>query len=150
MDLKLICKKEEEDKIKELIKQDINFVDDSEYILITKELYENKSKILLGYLNDSYSIINLEEVLYFEALDDTVFCHTHKDEYLVKEKLYELEQKFYKNRFIRVSKSFIVNINKVKHIKPHINRKFILILENNIQIDVTRSYYQNFKNYIGL
>ncbi len=67
-----------------------------------------------------------------------------------KEKLYYYEELYCSREFIRVSKSFIVNIKEIEKIKTTFNRKFILVMNNKEEIDVNRSYYETFKERIGL
>ena len=53
-----------------------------------------------------------------------------------------------KKGYMRVSNSFIVNVNHIRSIKPTINSKFILTMNNRDKVEVTRSYYIMFKRFI--
>lgn len=150
MKIKLICPEKEQKEIRIKLKDKVTFTDDGDYILIDRKIYENKYKTIIGYYNESYSMLDQKDIIFFEADKDSVFAYTCDKTYLVKEKLYELELKCMDQFFLRVHKSYIVNIKMIKKITPHINRKFILTMENDFKIDVTRTYYESFKDKIGL
>ncbi len=98
---------------------------------------------------ESYYLINIEDVLYFTAHNNKILVISD-DEYTYSSKLYNIEKTYYEYGFIRVNKSQIVNIQKVKRIDPCIGSRLILIMENNDNIIVTKSYIKRFKHYIGI
>lgn len=151
MKVKLICSKDEQYEIKESLAKSLAFVseDDADFILIKKELYIQDQKTILGFLNQAYHQIQINDIIYFEAIKDYVYAYTDKHQYLIKEKLYQIASKF-PDSFLRVNKSYVVNIQKIRKIKPVINRKFILKMSNDVKIDVTRTYYLIFKEYFDI
>ena len=94
--------------------------------------------------------LNVKVVEYFEALDNDVFAVTGKERYYVVEKLYVLEEELEEKNFVRVSKSFLVNIGKIAFIKPMINYKLKLIMNNDDVIEVNRTYMKSFKERMKL
>lgn len=74
------------------------------------ELFDNKLSARKD--NESY-FINASDVLYFESVDNRTFLYTEGDVMEVKQRLYELEDILSEKDFIRISKSQIVNINKI-------------------------------------
>lgn len=111
---------------------------------------EEKKKIV-GKLGEKYEIIPYEKILFFEGDGNFVFCRTAENRYKLKEKLYELDDVLEKKTFIRVSKSYIVNILNVGEIVPWFGGRLLLkfadIKEN---IEVSRSYVRDFKDFLGL
>jgi DNA-binding LytR/AlgR family response regulator len=102
-------------------------------------------------LHESYEIIPLGQIHYFEARGNYVFCITANQEYRVKEKLYELEAKLPQNRFIRVGKSYIVNIHNVKEIIPWFGRRLVLkFVDSKKEIEVSKNYVKNVKEFLGI
>ena len=67
-----------------------------------------------------------------------------------KHKLYTLEKMFADTSFIRVSKSCILNIAKLKSVRPFINGKFEATLRNEEKIIINRHYVADFKKKFGL
>ncbi len=91
--------------------------------------------------------INLEDILYFEAIGDHCFCFTMNNKYKVKGyKLKELE--FLKEGFVRIHKSYIVNVFKIITLTPQINSRIKLRVKNQDVIYINRSYIKSFKAYL--
>ncbi len=79
-----------------------------------------------------------KEILFFEGSGNYVKIHTEKESPLmVLEKLSELDEKLSKNQFLRVHKSFIVNISHIQQIEGN-----MLKIKDKIVI-VSQSYKQN-------
>jgi len=117
--------------------------------MTTKE--DETSNIITGKHKDGYEIITYDRVHYFEGSGNDVYCVTSEERYKVKEKLYEIEEKLKNDGFIRVSKAFVVNIVKVGQIIPWFNGKLLLKMESTDQeIDVTRRYVKEFKQFLGI
>ena len=75
----------------------INYLDE---ISGSKEEVKN---IITGRCEeDELKIISYDEIYYFEAMGNDVFCITKNKRYKVKEKLYELEERLEGKGFIRV------------------------------------------------
>ena len=112
---------------------------------------EDYNKVISGKSEDGYEVLAYGSISYFEGLGNHVFAVNRTGKYKVKEKLYELESKLQSQGFIRVSKSFIVNIIFIERIQPWFNGKLLLKLsEPKAEIEVTRSYVKAFKAYLGL
>lgn len=136
----------EKDKIN-IIFNDDN-VDD--VIKIIKNLIRGENYYL--NLENSLGIkrVNVQDIDYFEAFDNDVFAIVGKERFYVLEKLYILEQNLFEKNFVRVSKSFLVNLLKIDYVKPQLNYKLELIMINGDTIDVNRTYIKAFKQKINL
>ena len=91
-----------------------------------------------------------KEVFYFEAVDNKVFLYLEKSVYETKLKLYELEERFVGTDFIRVSKSVILNLAKVRSLSPAFNGRFEATMKNGEKLIVSRQYVPVLKEKIGL
>ncbi|MCX7708705.1 MAG: LytTR family transcriptional regulator [Clostridia bacterium] len=112
---------------------------------------EEAGNAIIGKLDEKYERIPLNQVYFYEGRGNNVFCITSEGEYRVKEKLYELEEKLPQHRFIRVSKSFIVNITNVKEIIPWFGRRLILRFnDQKKEIEVSKNYVKSFKEFLGI
>lgn len=103
---------------------------------------------IVGKLDDKFAMVEYKDIHYFNANSNDVFFHTDQS-YQCKFKLYELESSLKDMGFIRINKSEIVNIKKVKEIVPWFNSRLILVLANDQELVVTKSYTKIFKDYIG-
>lgn len=124
------------------------FIISDEADLVLKEL-NSSIDIIVGKYHDRYELIPYHAIVYVESFGYDVICHTLEKEYEIKEKLYEIEGLFEDKGFIRINKSCIINKWQIKEIRPSFNMKFILIMKNHHKLEVTRSYYYKFKEFIG-
>ncbi len=89
--------------------------------------------------------VPITEVYYIEAVDNKVFIYCAKQVYETKQKLYELEEILVQKRFLRISKSILLNLMKVQALKPALNGRFSAILPGGEEIIISRKYVSNLK-----
>lgn len=94
--------------------------------------------------------LNLEEILYIEAVDRKCFIYTAEKVYESLNKLYELEQQLTEYLFVRINKSCIVNLKNIDSIKTHIDRRLLITLSNGEQLIVSRQYAAGIKTLLGV
>ena len=79
------------------------------------------------------------DVFYAEAVDNRVFIYTAKDSFEVRLKIYELEE-------MRVQKGLILNLMKVKSIKPALSGRYTALLKNGEEVVISRKYVADLKS----
>ena len=100
---------------------------------------------LTGVQEGSQYEIAVLDVCYIEAVDNKVFLYTQKQVYETRQKLYELEEFLKEKYFLRVSKSLLLNLMKVRSIKPALNGRFLAILQSGEEIIISRKYVPELK-----
>ena len=100
--------------------------------------------------NDETYLLDVEKILYIEAVDRKTFVYTSDETYESDLKLYEIEQELLERDFFRISKQSIVNIRMIKSLKADINRKIRITLKNDEQIIVSRLYSDELRRKLGL
>lgn len=80
---------------------------------ITQNLNTNLRKVIGTKDNDIF-LINVEDIICFYSEEKSNYCRTIKDEFKIKQPLYELEEKLSPKDFVRISNSCIININQVE------------------------------------
>jgi DNA-binding LytR/AlgR family response regulator len=60
--------------------------------------------------------IELQNILYVEAYDNYCFIHTRQQKFLVSQTLKYLEEKLPAQQFLRVHRSYIINLDEIKSI----------------------------------
>lgn len=101
---------------------------------------------LSGNMDGRQYEIPITDVLYIESVDNRTFIYTMKKSYETKQRVYELEDALKQKRFLRVSKSTLLNLMKVKSIKPALNGRFSAVLSNGEEIIISRKYVPDLKN----
>jgi len=90
--------------------------------------------------------ILLVDIFYAESVDNRLFVYTAKDTYEVRLKLYELEDMLRGKTFIRVQKGMLLNLMKIKSIKPALSGRYTALLKNGEQIVISRKYVLDLKS----
>lgn len=100
--------------------------------------------------DDETMLLDVDEILYIDAVERNTFIYTKDNTYESALKLYEFEQQLPERDFIRVSKQSILNLRKVKSLKTDINRKIRVTLLNGEQIVVSRMYAEDLRKRLGI
>ncbi len=147
MKIKLAVDDKDYDKLKEKFeKLGIEIDDEAEYILTKKDEYVNT---IMVKKEDSGEYIRLlvDNIICIETFGHKVVVYDEKQEYVASERLYQLCNILNPDKFLRISNSVVIATNKVKKIKPTFSMKYILTMANGKCVDVTRSYYNLFREY---
>lgn len=113
-------------------------------------IVKGEDLFVIGYSDMGQKNLEAKLIQYFIAEADDIYASVQKKRYIVRQKLYELEEMLANHYFIRVSKYALVNINRIDYIKPALNSKLILIMENGEELEVNRHYYKAFKKALKL
>lgn len=79
---------------------------------IIKKLSENSSQIISGYKDEKIEILEQTDLIRIYANSGKVYAVTDKGEYILRLRLYEIENRLPSNQFIRISNSEIINLKK--------------------------------------
>jgi len=118
-----------------------------EEIIAQLSLYNNT---IIGKLDGSQHILKFSEILYFDTTDKKTFIYTDGKVYETPLRLYQLEEKIVGMSFIKVSKSAILNLKRVKIIDSTLNGKLIATLTNDEKIEISRMYVPVLKEKLGI
>ncbi|MCL2527893.1 MAG: LytTR family transcriptional regulator [Defluviitaleaceae bacterium] len=107
-------------------------------------------ELLIAYINNEVHRLHPSDVFYIESVNNKTFLYGEANVYESKHKLYELEEMLQNNDFLRVSKSLIINLNKLKSFSPAISGRLEAILTNGERIIISRQYVSALKTHIGV
>ncbi|HTR64325.1 MAG TPA: LytTR family DNA-binding domain-containing protein [Terriglobales bacterium] len=94
------------------------------------------------------SIIPVSRLDYAEAQDDYVAINSGGKIHLKQQTISSLEAALDPARFLRIHRSYIVNLEKVAKIEPYSKDSYIVILNNEIQLPVSRSGYARLRAFL--
>jgi DNA-binding LytR/AlgR family response regulator len=97
-------------------------------------------------------LIDRGEIRYVEAEGDYVRFHTYKDAYLVRRSLSSLAEQWSSEGFVRVHRSFLVNLRHVVEIQPYFNHQLIVRLNDlgETKVPVSRRRAGQLRERLGL
>ena len=93
-------------------------------------------------------VINADKIEHIEAQDDYVQIRSEGKSYLKNQRLTELEGQLDGERFLRIHRSYIVNITFVERIEQATKDSHVAILKDGGRIPVSRSGYQKLRGQV--
>lgn len=97
------------------------------------------------YKGETEYYLSLSDVLFFETEEKGISVHTVDNVYQTRHKLYELEE-LLPGHFMRVSKSSILNINRIYSITRNISACVVQFQNTHKQVYVSRYYFKPLKS----
>lgn len=123
---------------------------DKEAISNTEQKQPDEDLRIVVKEGTDIKIIPTDAVLYIEAYDDYVKIHT-KDKYYVKKKTMTYYEKTLNPKdFLRIHRSYIININELTRIESYEKNSYRATLKNDAKIPISRSSYSGLKEILGL
>jgi two-component system LytT family response regulator len=84
------------------------------------------------------AVIKTAEIDSIESAGNYVAVHTGKETHILRETLNALEKQLDPDKFLRVSRSAIINLDRVKELQPMFKGEHIIILQNGRSLAMTR------------
>ena len=108
----------------------------------------NERKIPL--LKDGNNVfVETSAIYYFESVDKKTFVYSRSNCYETRLRLYELEESL-GAYFLRISKSMIVNLKKIRCVKSDLSGRMEATLLNDEKIVISRAYVKEIKRRLDL
>ncbi len=95
-------------------------------------------------------IIPVHEIHYLEADDDFVKIVTADGSFLKNKTMASYEESLDPQHFVRVHRSYMVNVSQITKIEPYQKESHLAILRNGQQIPVSKTGYVKLKEVLGL
>lgn len=86
---------------------------------------------------------------WIEAAGKFVHLHVGRSVHALRESMSELEQELDPARFLRISRSVIVNLDRIQEIQPWFQGDYVLILTDGTRLTSTRGYRDNMRRLLG-
>ncbi len=94
-------------------------------------------------------IIPISKLDYIESQDDYAALHSEKKSYLKQQTIASLETQLDPRRFVRIHRSYIVNLDRIVRIEPYTRDSRVAILRDGAQLPVSRPGYARLKSLLG-
>lgn len=103
------------------------------------------------FVKDNGKIILLEPetIDWIEADDKYLHLHTPQKTYLIRQTLSSLEAEISPDFFLRIHRSTIVNLTRIKEIHPFFNGEYVLVLADKTKLTLSRNYKNRFFERFG-
>jgi hypothetical protein len=95
-------------------------------------------------------VIQVSEIIYFQADGDYVQIHCTNKKYLKEQTMKYFDENLPPKTFVRIHRSFIVNIHHISRIERYEKQNQLLTLKNGEKLKVSSLGYQILKTRLGL
>ncbi|WP_185819707.1 LytTR family DNA-binding domain-containing protein [Salibacterium salarium] len=133
------------EKLEVLIRS--NAWNDEVYQLLDR-LKERERSYFVGIHGEERHIFRVEELICFYAENKTVMARTKQGTFQMKERLYELEKELPADRFVRLSKSSIANLDELKQFEASFSGSLCVYFRTGEKEYVSRHYVREIKEKI--
>jgi DNA-binding LytR/AlgR family response regulator len=117
------------------------------HIEALSQLIQQVDGHLIGKKQGRSFRIPILDVFYMEYHDDESLIFTENDTFNTEFRLYELEQ--ISHQFVRIHKSFVVNISKISSFQSTLNGRLDVTLSNGDRLTISRAYVPALKKILG-
>src|SRR5580658_9368845 len=93
-------------------------------------------------------IIPVGKLDYVEAQDDYVALAAEGKKHLKQQTITQLEESLDPSRFLRIHRSYIVNLERVVKVEPYSKDSHVAVLTNGTQLPVSRSGYARLRSFL--
>ena len=117
---------------------------------IIKRLSEEQPVMIAGFREDFVEVLEPSNIFRVFASNGKVFADTGSGEYIVRLRLYEVEQRLDSRSFVRISNSEIINLKKVKNFDLSFTGTICVTLSNGTVTYVSKRYVAKIKQVLGI
>lgn len=103
-------------------------------------LVKNSGRVLL---------VKVGDIDWVEAADNYVTLHMGKDAQMMRETMTSLEARLPADKFMRISRSTIVNVERIQELQPMFHGEYIVVLKNGAKLTLSRSYRDKLNQLMG-
>ena len=94
--------------------------------------------------------VPVEAAAWLEASGNYVGLHVGGKTHLIHVTLANVEQKLDPQKFLRIHRSTIVNVDRIKELQPFANGEFVVILHDGTRLKLSRSFRDRANEVLGL
>lgn len=94
----------------------------------------------------SVFFLPVEEVDWIEAADNYVRIHAKSDVHVLRQTLQRMEESLPPNDFVRIHRSTIVNVAKIKEIQPWFAGEYVVLLRDGTKLQTSKRFRARLEN----
>lgn len=115
-----------------------------------QKLSVSQQKLLAGFAGENVELLDASEILRIFTANQKVFAQTAEKEFMIRLRLYELEERLDKRMYVRISNSEIINLKAIKKIDLSFSGTICITLQNATTVYVSRRYMAKIKDVLGI
>lgn len=117
---------------------------------IVKRLSEDVPQVISGSKDDKIEVLEPSKLIRIYANTGKVFAATENGEYILRLRLYEIEERLSPHQFVRISNSEIINLSHVQNFDLSFTGTICVKLSDGTTTYVSRRYVSKMKKILGM
>ncbi len=100
---------------------------------------------------DAVFFVNTDDIDWIEAAGDYVNLHVgiKKKTHLLRETMTGMMKKLDPKQFVRIHRSSIVNISRIRELRPFFHGDYIVLLNDGTELKLSRRYWEEVERVLG-
>lgn len=131
------------------IKIDENCVE-PKVLIVTDKVTDGINEIVKRLSGGQVVVLEPEEIVRIYAANGKVYAEAEQGTYLLRLRLYEMEQRLANKSFVRISNGEIINLKKVKGFDLSFTGTICVSLSNGTVTYVSRRYVSKIRHLLGI
>jgi two-component system LytT family response regulator len=107
-----------------------------------------RSRKVVGRSGEDYVLLDIDDVLAFQAERELVWIIASKQRLLATQSLRVIAERLAEPQFQRVHRNAIVNVNHVRKMSPLSSQRWLVTLSNSLQLVVSKRQAHNIRNIL--
>jgi two-component system LytT family response regulator len=100
--------------------------------------------------NGRVVFVKVDEIDWVEASDNYVCLHVGRDTHVIRETMNQLEQRLSGTQFLRVHRSAIVNLDRIRELQPWFRGDYRVILRDGTELTLTKNHREKLESRLLL
>lgn len=96
-----------------------------------------------------FYFLDIDEIDWLEASDNYVKVHARGKAHMIRQTLGCMEESLRRRGFVRVHRSAIVNIARIREIQPWFSGEYVVVMRNGAKVRSSRAYRSNLRALVG-
>ena len=95
------------------------------------------------------TLLSVRDLDWIEAEGDYVRLHAGKANHLLRETMKRLEAQLDPTRFVRIHRSHIINVERIRELQPYFRGEYVVVLHDGTNLKLARSYKPHLEAVLG-
>jgi len=123
---------------------------DKEIEELVEKISKYKPSVICGFRDDIMRILEPSEISRIYSEGRKIVAVTDNGEYIIRKRLFEVEETMELSRFARISNSEIINLSKVQHFDLSFKGTICVKMNDGSVTYVSRRYVSKIKSILGV
>ena len=107
-----------------------------------------QARRIVGKLGEEYFLLNLSEVLAFQAEGDLIWIFTAKQRYLATQNLRAIEERLAHSSFRRIHRNALINVEQIRKLSALSSQRWLITLNNGEEFVVSKRLAKNIRDVL--